>query len=305
MDPIRTAVLNNRFAAVVEEASTAVYRTAHTTFVKLNQDYQCALATAEGDIFAYPNQSGVPVFIGISLRAVVEWVGVENLEPGDVIMTNDPWTSEGLCSHIMDVHMLRPIFRNGRLLGIAWAFVHASDIGGAVPGSISPHLNEVFQEGIRMRPVKLYRRGELNREIRDIFLANCRIPDEVWGDFKAMLSALKTMERRLLELCDRFGDAEIEQGMQDVMDFAEIKARRVIADIPDGEYRFNDYLEGLGDGEFIHMQTTLRVQGDTAEVDFTGTDPQVAAAYNIVSSDRLTHPYLTTALNYYILTKDP
>src|SRR3954451_8024822 len=103
MDPVRTELMRNRFAAIVEEASTIAYRSAHTTFVKQTQDYQCALATVEGDFFAYPRQSGVAVYVGISLKATIDHIGLENLRPGDVIITNDPFSSDGLCSHTPDI----------------------------------------------------------------------------------------------------------------------------------------------------------------------------------------------------------
>ncbi len=304
MDPVRTSVMNNRFTAIVEEASTILYRTAHTTFVKMVQDYQCALATADGDIFAFPSQSGVNVLIGLPLQSIIEYFGKENLEPGDVIITNDPFGTDGLVTHIMDVNLFLPIFRDGKMLALAWAFVHASDVGGAVPGSISPSFTEVFQEGIRIRPVKLYRSGELNTDVLNMFLDNCRIPDEVWGDFKAMLSAMKNMERRLNQLCDRYGVADIQTGMQEVMQYSDEKARSVIATIPDGTYSFSDYLEGIDDGQHTYIKTTMRIKGDQAELDFTGTDPQIPAAYNFIIGDR-THPYITLALTFYILSIEP
>src|SRR3546814_12027151 len=105
----------------------------------------------------------------------------------------------------MDVHMLQPIFKGNGLIAIGWSFIHASDIGGAVPGSISPSLTEVFQEGIRLRPVKLYREGVLSAEVLDIFTDNCRIPKEVWGDLQAMIAAMRSMSTRLTELFDRLG----------------------------------------------------------------------------------------------------
>ena len=304
MDPVRTSVMNNRFTAIVEEASTILYRTAHTTFVKMVQDYQCALATADGDIFAFPSQSGVNVLIGLPLQAILEQIGKENLEPGDCIITNDPFGTDGLVTHIMDVNLFLPIFRDGELLALAWAFVHASDVGGAVPGSISPSFTEVFQEGIRIRPVKLYKRGELNTDVINLFLDNCRIPDEVWGDFKAMLSAMKNMERRLNQLCDRYGLADIKTGMGEVMEYADAKARSVIATIPDGTYSFSDYLEGIEEGQFTYIKTTMRIDGDQAELDFTGTDPQIPAAYNFIIGER-THPYVVLALTFYILSIEP
>jgi N-methylhydantoinase B len=296
--------MNNRFNAIVEEASAAVYRTAHTTFVKLVQDYQCALATADGDMFAYPMMSGVNVFIGAALAPTLDVIGRDNLKPGDIIITNDPFGTDGLVTHLMDVTMLYPIFRDGKLIAVGWTFVHASDIGGAVPGSISPAFTEVFQEGIRIRPVKLYEGGVLNSAIKSLFEDNSRIPGELWGDFQAMISGLKSMERRLNELCDRYGRDAVEEGMRDVISYAEAKTRAVIETIPNGVYSFSDYLEGIHEGQLAYFSVTLTVRDGDIEVDFSGTDPQLSAAYNLVTGAR-THPYVVQCLITFILTMDP
>ncbi|CAH1656972.1 hydantoinase B/oxoprolinase family protein [Chelatococcus asaccharovorans] len=304
MDAVRTAIMSNRFNAIVEEASAAVYRTAHTTFVKLVQDYQCALATAEGDMFAYPMMSGVNVFIGSPLRPTLDAIGRDTLKPGDIIITNDPFSTDGLVTHLMDVTLLYPIFRDGTLIAVGWSFVHASDIGGAVPGSISPAFTEVFQEGLRVRPAKLYEEGVLNTTIKSIFEDNSRIPAELWGDIQAMISGLKSMDRRINELCDRYGRDSVELGMRDVIGYAETKARAVIRNIPEGVYSFSDYLEGINEGQLAYFSVTLTVRGGEIDVDFTGTDPQLAAAYNLVTG-ATTHPYVVQCLITFILTMDP
>ncbi|MGV1832909.1 hydantoinase B/oxoprolinase family protein [Agrobacterium vitis] len=304
MDAVRTAVMNNRFNAIVEEASAAIYRTAHTTFVKIVQDYQCAIATAEGEMFAYPMLSGVNVFVGSPLKPTLDAIGRENLKRGDIIITNDPFATDGLVTHLMDVTLLYPIFRDEKLIAIGWAFVHASDIGGAVPGSISPAFTEVFQEGLRVRPMKLYEGGVLNDAIKSIFQDNSRIPTELWGDIQAMISGLKSMDRRVNELCDRYGREGVEEGMQDVINYAEAKARAVIRTIRDGVYTFSDYLEGIHDGQLAYFSVTMTVKDSEIEVDFTGTDPQLAAAYNLVTG-ATTHPYIIQCLYAYILTVDP
>lgn len=304
MDAVRTAIMNNRFNAIVEEASAAIYRTAHTTFVKIVQDYQCAIATAEGEMFAYPMLSGVNVFVGSPLRPTLDVIGLENLKPGDIIITNDPFDTDGLVTHLMDVTLLYPIFRDGKLIAVGWAFVHASDIGGAVPGSISPAFTEIFQEGLRVRPVKLYEGGVLNEAIKSIFQDNSRIPTELWGDIQAMISGLKSMDRRVNELCDRYGRDSVEEGMRDVINYAEAKTRAVIKKIPNGVYSFSDYLEGIHAGQLAFFSVTMTVKDTEIEVDFTGTDPQLAAAYNLVTG-ATTHPYIIQCLYAYILTVDP
>jgi len=181
MDPVKTSIMNNRFTAIVEEASATLHRTAHTTFVKLVQDYQCALAAPDGEIFAYPVLSSVNVFVGLPLQAVIEQIRDLDLQPGDCFIMNDPFATDGVVTHLMDVTMIWPIFHEGSLIAYGWAFVPASDIGGAVPGSISPSFTEIFQEGLRLRPVRLYRAGVINEDIRNIIFDNSRIPLEIWG----------------------------------------------------------------------------------------------------------------------------
>ena len=304
MDPVRTEVMKNRFSAIVEEAATIIYRTAYTTFVKQTQDYQCALANLDGYFFAFPVLNGVTSAAGLNVRPTVDAIGFDTLEPGDVIITNDPYESEGMCTHTMDVHMLRPIFFKGKIVCFGWSFLHASDIGGAVPGSISPTNTEVFQEGIRMRATKLYRAGVLNQELLNLFKDNCRIPDQVWGDFKAMVAALKTMDRRIVDLCTRYRVDQFHAGTREVMDYTDRKARKVFAGIPDGSYRFADYLEGVLPGQITFIQATLTKKGETVDLDFSGSSPQVAAAINFVTGENR-HPYLCRALMNYVITMAP
>ncbi|MEO1987256.1 MAG: hydantoinase B/oxoprolinase family protein [Martelella sp.] len=304
MDPVRTAIMNARFSAIVEEASATLHRTAHTTFVKLVQDYQCALSTVDGDIFAYPSKSGVTVFIGLPLQGVLRWIDFDTLEPGDVILTNDPFASDGVVTHMMDVTMISPIFHDGKLIAFGWSFVHASDIGGAVPGSISPAFTEFYQEGMRIRPVMLLKGGRLQETVRNFVLDNSRTPNEVWGDMQAMISALKSMDRRLNELCGRYGADEVVHGMQDVIALAEIKARGVYGKIPDGSYEFADFVEGIDEGEYYQIKLKMTVEGDSVALDFTGTDPQMPSAYNFICGGS-THPYICQALVNYVLTVLP
>ena len=150
MDPVRTEVMKNRLSSIVEEAAVVAYRTAHTTFVKQTQDFRVSLATLDGEFFACPIQTGVTSGVGHTVRPMVDAIGMARLEPGDVIISNDPFSTGGLVTHSMDIHMVRPIFRDGTLLCFAWSFIHASDIGGAVPGSISPSNTEIFQGQLEM-----------------------------------------------------------------------------------------------------------------------------------------------------------
>ena len=304
MDPVRTEIMRNRFAAMAEEAATVAFRTAHTTFVKQTQDFQVALARPEGEFFAYPVLSGVTSSCGQSIAGFLRAFAADPPAPGDVLISNDPFGSGGLATHTMDIHLVMPIFEGDELVCFAWSFVHASDIGGAVPGSISPDLTEIYQEGIRIRPAKLYRRGVASPDIANILRDNSRIGDDVWGDLEAMLAAMRLLERRLLELIARVGLAELRAGIDEVMDYAALKAREVIGKLTDGSYVFSDYVEGATADEAIHLRSRLTVADGSAEVDFAGSDPQVQAAFN-VHTGAATHPMLCLGLIHYILTMEP
>lgn len=300
-----TEIMRNRFTAIAEEASTMAYRTAHTTFVKQTQDFQVALARPDGAFFAFPTMTGVTSSVAQDISFFTEsGCADEPFEPGDVIITNDPHRSAGLVTHTMDIHMAQPIFYKGELMCFAWSFVHATDIGGAVPGSISPDLYEVFQEGIQIRPVKLRRKGVLNTDIMNLLKDNSRIGDEIWGDLEAMQSAMRLLERRVGEICEKVGPRDFCSAIDAVMDYAEAKARGVISGLTDGTYHFSDYLEAGSTDDAVHIRCKLTIRGDEAEVDYSGSDPQVAFAMNFATGSR-SHPFLCTALTNYINTVEP
>ena len=194
----------------------------------------------------------------------VDEISLEQLVPGDIIITNDPFSGGALCTHTMDIHLLRPVFRDERVIAFAWAFIHASDIGGSVAGSIAPTNYEVFQEGVRMRPNLLYRAGVLNEQLWHFFADNSRIPDLIWGDLQAMMSGLALLDRRTQELCDRFGTAGFEESIADVIALSEVKARQAIARLTPGTYEFSDYLETYGSDGHIFMHARMAVVGRDA-----------------------------------------
>ena len=182
-------------------------------------------------------RSGVTSSVCQNVRGLVDEIGIDNLAEGDIVITNDPFSGGALCTHTMDIHLLRPVFRDGKPIAFAWAFIHASDIGGAVAGSIAPTSTEVFQEGVRMRPNFLYRAGKLNQQLWHFFADNSRIPDLIWGDLQAMMSGLALLDRRTQELCDRFGTQELLASVADVIALAEMKARSAIARLRPGSLR--------------------------------------------------------------------
>lgn len=302
-------ILRNRFQAIVDEMGNVVLRTGHTVFVKETGDFGVALVSLEGEVFATPYRVGVHLMVGLPTKPVLRYIEehLGGLREGDVFLSNDPVTSGGMATHLPDIYIWKPLFHRGRLLCFAWSFIHFSDVGGRVPGSIAPSNTETFQEGIIIPPVRLVTRGELNREVLSIVLANSRIPALNWGDIKAQLAGLNTAERRLADLVRRYGEDTVRRGVGDVLDYAEAQARRVIDSIPDGTYRFTDYLETdhVLPGRLQRIQLALTVSGSDLTLDFTGTDPQVQAAFNIPTNGQQGHWMVAFGLISFLRTLQP
>jgi N-methylhydantoinase B len=303
LDPVTLEVLRTHYQAIVEDMARVMERTAYTTFVKETADFSTGLVSTGGEYVAYPWRLGASSYLGLNLGGVLRYFG--RYDEGDVIIANDAYLSGPLCTHTPDVHILRPIFHDGQVICWGYAFVHSSDMGGAVPASVWPRATEIFQEGLRLRPTKLYRAGALNEDVKNLILDNCRIPELVWGDIKAMCAAVASCDRRVQELIGKFGAETVVRGIDAVLDYAERRARAALARIPDGTYRFTDYMEDDLRSEVpIRLQVALTVAGGAVHLDFTGTDPQVASALNIASHG-VTHPFLCQAINAYLVSEDP
>ena len=303
IDRVLVEVLRNHYQAIVEDMARIMERTAYTTFVKETADFSTGLVAPGGEYVAYPWKLGASSYLGLNMKHAFDYF--DRYEPGDIIIANDAYLTGPLCTHLPDVHILRPIFHGDRVIAWGYAFVHASDIGGTVPASVWPRATEIFQEGLRLRPTKLYRAGVLSEDVRNILLDNCRIPDMVWGDINAMCAAVNSCDRRVQEMATKFGVETVTAGMDAVLDYAEQRARAAIAQIPDGTYRFSDYMEDDLQSEVpIRIKVALTVAGDSLHLDFTGTDPQVASALNIATHG-VTHPFICQAILAYIVTMDP
>jgi N-methylhydantoinase B len=301
-DAVTTEVFANLFKAIVDEMAWVVLRSSHTTFVKETQDFAVALVTEAGETFASPYGSGATTMIGMPMqagtRAFTKWV------PGDVLITNDPYSSGGMVMHLNDLYVFRPIFAEGELLCFAWAFIHCTDVGGYAPGSIDMQNGEVFQEGLRLRPVKLFRGGEINQQVWDIFADNCRIPALNWGDLTACLAALEKAERRMQRLAQRYGVGAVRGAITATIERTERIARDVLRRIPVGEYQFVDYFEDDYISDLpVRIVLKLTARGDgTVELDFTGSDPQVRAALNLPTGSMRHHPFLSFGLTSFVVT---
>lgn len=302
IDRVTLQILANHCAAATESMAHTLFRTAHSTFVKETEDFTTGLATADGKTFASPYDLGATWFVGLDYGRAIGLV--DGYEEGDLCMTNDPY-SGFVCTHSPDVHLWKPIFHEGEPVCFAVGHVHNTDVGGAVPASLSRANTEVHQEGIRFPPTKLYRRGELNRELVDVMLMNVRMPEQNWGDLKAQIAAMATGERKVREMIGRFGIDTFREGVRDLLDYGERQARRLIERIPDGEYFFADYMdEDSVDGKPCRIAVNMVVDGDEVVFDFSETDPQLTSSLNIPTGGDPRHVLLMVPYIYVMYTLD-
>jgi N-methylhydantoinase B len=302
IDRVTLQILANHCAAATESMAQTLFRTAHSTFVKETEDFTTGLATPDGKTFASPFDLGATWFFGLDYGRVLSLI--DGYEEGDICVTNDPY-SGFVCTHSPDVHLWKPIFHQGEIMCFAVGHVHNTDVGGAVPASLSRANVEVHQEGIRLPPVKLYRRGELNKDVLDIMLLNVRMREQNWGDLKAEIAAMMTGERKVHEMIERFGAEIFREGIKDLLDYGEQQARNVIRRIPHGEYFFADYIDEDSVGGYpCRIAVNLIVKDGELVLDFTGSDPQLTSSINIPTGGDTHHALLMVPVMYALYSLD-
>ncbi|MEM7405430.1 MAG: hydantoinase B/oxoprolinase family protein [Pseudomonadota bacterium] len=302
MDRATLGIFANHCRAAAESMAHTLYRTAHSTFVKETEDFTTGLTTPAGATFATPIDLGATWFVALDYGNVIR--AIDQYEEGDICITNDPY-SGFVCTHPPDLHMWMPVFYAGELICFAVGHVHNTDVGGAVPASLSRSLTEVHQEGIRIPPMKLYARGELNQQLVDILWTNVRVPDQNWGDLKAQIAALKTGARKAEGMAARFGPETFKAGIEAVLDYAHAQAKRVVSGLPDGEYFFADYIdEDAVNGQPCRIALNVVIEGDEVTFDFTGTDPQLESSINMPTGGDPRHVLLLVGLVYVLYSLD-
>lgn len=303
IDGVLLGIFNNYFRAAAEAAGYTLERTAYTTFIKESQDFTTGLVTPTGQHFAYPVAIGAQSYIGIDfstfINALAPW------HEGDIGIANCPFATKGVSTHLPDYHLLKPIFAEGELIAFAWAFIHSSDMGGIVAGSIQPSAYELFQEGIRITPKKLYAQGVLQADVRDFLLSNVRIPEKNSGDLNAAMAALGIAEARVQQAVAKWGLEAVREGREALITYAERRARDIIRAMPDAGWSFEDYLEDDFVSKMpVRIKLSVEKDGeDGLHFDFTGSDPQVQAAFNLATAGR--HPFLCIAMFGFFRTRDP
>ena len=290
IDPIKLEVLRHALAAVAEEMNADLVRTAYSPNIKERRDCSSAVFDPQGELVA--QAESIPVHLGampFSVAAVLRAIG--DWEPGDVAVLNDPYCGG---AHLPDITFVAPVFWGETLVGFVANRAHHADVGGMAPGSLPSSAREIYQEGLRIPPLLLWRRGELNREVLDLIVANVRTPHERLGDLRAQYASCQTGIRRLQELAGRHGEKLLWAGMGAIVDYAERRMRAALAQLPPGTAEFVDYLDDDGIGtEPLPIRARVTVGSGRIEVDFAGTAPQAAGPVNAVFAVTASAVYYT------------
>jgi N-methylhydantoinase B len=289
MDVLTLEVLWNRLLSVVNEQQVTLMRIAFSTVVRESQDLACGVFDARGNMMAQ-SLTGTPGHINAmatGLRHFLATIPPETLLAGDVLITNDPWQTAG---QINDMTVVTPVFRDGRPIGYFASCCHSPDVGGRV---YSGEAKEIYEEGLRIPIMHLFREGEPNRDLIALIRANVRVPDETIGDLYAQAACNDVGARDLLRFLDDFGLADVEALSDAIIERSERAMRDAIAAIPDGVYRNEAWADGFG-GEPVRIAVAVTIAGDEATIDFAGSSPQSPSGINVVLN--YTHAYASFAM---------
>jgi N-methylhydantoinase B len=289
-DPITFAVIKNGLDTIVDDMAYTMMRTARSPIVRDVLDYSATICDAEGRILAQAKTVALHLGAVPDAMVVVTDEYGDDLSPGDVIILNDPYAG-GM--HLPDIFMFKPIFRDTELQGFSVVIAHHGDVGGRVPGSNASDSTEIFQEGLRIPPLKLYAEGRADRSLFALIRKNVRLPDMVIGDLQAQLATCNVGERAFVDLLDKHGVEALGNYFDALLDYGERLTRQAIRTWPNGQYKFTDYIDddGFDDGP-IPIVCAIEVQDDHLVVDFDGSSPQVKGAINCTLSYTKSSTYL-------------
>ena len=280
LGPIELEILRNALTAAAAEMDVTVWRTSRSTIVRELLDYSTAVFDRDG--YNVAQSARIPQHLnsmGAGLLTLVrDFLALDRWEDGDVVITNDPYCGG---QHIPDILAFRPVFADGARIAIVGTLCHHLDMGGIAAGSYGATATEVFQEGLRIPPVKLVKRGVLNEEVLALMRQNVRRPDMLWGDLQAQLASLAMGESNMRKLAARYGSATIVQACAQILDSSERAMRAMIGRMPDGRYEFEDFMDddGLVD-EPIRIHAAIEIRGEEMTVDLSGSGPQALGPIN-------------------------
>jgi N-methylhydantoinase B len=278
-DPIELELFKNAIFSIADEMALTVFRTTYSGVLKDNMDYSTGFADADGKLAAQgltlPGHLGsVPTAMEAIMRHFRD-----DMAPGDVFIMNDPFDG-GM--HLPDIFVFKPLFHEGERLAFACTVCHHIDVGGRVAGSNASDSTEIYAEGLRIAPMKLYEAGKLNKTIMTFLEKNVRLPVQLFGDLRAQLAACHIGESQFADIVARYGPARTKAYLKEVIDYAERLTRAALEKLPDGEWSFEDWIDddGVEYGKPIRLFVTIRKTGGHMVVDWTGTNPQVKGAIN-------------------------
>jgi len=281
VDPITLEILGNALRSITDETFVALMKSAYSTNIKERRDHSTAIMDTEGRLIVQ-SQASLPIHIASMsglMAAILEKFG-DDIAEGDMFVANDPHVAGG--THLPDINYAMPVFVGSELLGFVCNIAHHADVGGIAPGSMAGGMSEIFQEGLRIPVIKLFREGEMQQDIMDILLLNVRVPEERRGDHYAQIAACRLGARRLHEVVDNYGVATMRVAFSEIISRTEQRLREGIAGIPDGRYHFEDVMDGDGlEAHDIPIQLEVVVTGDQVRFDFAGTSPQVPGNINV------------------------
>jgi N-methylhydantoinase B len=284
VDPITLEVIRNRLIAASGDIRRVVERAAYSPVLYEVIDFSCALLDAEANLVA--ETPGLPIFLAnltYSVRSTYETIGRENLKPGDVILCNDPYN--GGFTHCPDIVVLCPAFFEGEIHGWAAFRGHTVDMGGIYPGGWYSNTTEVYQEGFRLPPVKIWMEGNPNEDVFRLIRANTRVPVSVLGDIRAMIAGVRTGSQRLLDVIEKYGLETTLGSIAEILEQGDTLARAALSRIPNGTYSAQAVLDGDGNDDAplsqnLLLKLKITVEDEKMIVDFTGTSPQSIGPMN-------------------------
>ncbi len=282
LDPITLEILFNALRSVTDETFNALTRSAYSTNIKERRDHSTAICDPRGRLIVQAENS-LPIHLAsmVGLMAcLLEKFGTGGIEDGDIFVANDPHTAGG--THLPDINLALPVFIDGNLVAFMCNIAHHADVGGMAPGSMAGGMSEIYQEGLRIPVVKLFRRGELQHDLLEVLLLNVRLPHERRGDYYAQVAACRLGERRLSEVCARYSADMVGAAFADIVARTARRMRQAVGGVPDGTYTFEDVMDddGLGATD-IPIRLRVEVAGERIRFDFTGTAPQVSGNINV------------------------
>ena len=278
-DLISFEMFKNAIFSIADEMAVTICRTTYSGILRDNMDFATAIANAEGRLVA--QGLTLPFHLGsmhTAIAAVMARYG-DDIGAGDVFILNDPFAG-GM--HLPDIFIIKPVFADGTRIAFVLTTAHHGDVGGRVPGSNAADSTEIYQEGLRLPPLKLIEGGARNETLWTVIETNVRLPVRLFGDLRAQLAACEVAEKQFLEQVARYGTDTVKVYMAEVMDYAERLARAAVSELPDGEFSFEDWIDddGVEFGKPIRLFVTVRKEGDRMSFDWTGSAKQVKGAIN-------------------------